>query len=120
VPNYGNNEFQDPQEKTEWDDRMSHHNSAKYAWEFAIDGFRSSVKALPLILFSGIAFGSQAFGQIFLSLAVRSLILAWLIMLLIGALYNNGVVSIPISYIPCIPIAFLLVLASALLLPRSG
>jgi hypothetical protein len=105
-------------EKTEWDKHVASHGTSRNAFKFAFEGMYYTIACLPMLLFWGIAAGTIAMSGILAILATRTLLLAWVLMLLIGALYNNHVlVTEPIGYLPCIPIAFLLVLFFALVMP---
>lgn len=122
----GNNPFNLGDDNTElsddeWQAHVASHRTSRYAFRFAFDGLYYALVSLPMLLFWGVSAGSMVVGTIIVVLGIRTLLVAWLFMLIIGALYNQHVVvSEPIGFLPCIPIALLLVLFFALVMPSKN
>lgn len=122
----GNNPFNPGDDYTElsdeeWQAHVASHSTSRYAFRMAFDGLYYAITSLTILLIWGVSAGSMVAGTIIIILGIRSLLVAWLLMLIVGALYNQHVlVSEPIGFLPCIPIAFLLVVFFALVMPSRN
>ncbi len=102
----------------EYDEYIAHRNPTKEAWKFALTGLKNCVLGLPLLLFGAIFYGSAALVVVFLALAIRTALVAWVLMILVGVLYSHQLlVTDTISYTTSLIISFLLVLVVSLLIP---